>query len=98
MEKMLAEKNIIEIIYNAEENNIDNIIKQANKKIKEEIKDIEIEKLLKDNENSKELKEVLEKIEDNYNIRITQYNKNMYKKGFIDGVNLMINCLKNDEF
>ena len=98
MEKMLAEKNIIEMIYNAEENNIDNIIKQANKKIKEEIKDIEIEKLLKDNENSKELKEALEKIEDNYNIRITQYNKNMYKKGFIDGVNLMINCLKNDEF
>lgn len=98
MEKMLAEKNIIEMIYNAEENNIDNIIKQANKKIKEEIKDISIEKLLKDNENSKELKEVLEKIEDNYNIRITQYNKNMYKKGFIDGVNLMINCLKNDEF
>ncbi len=98
MEKMLAEKNIIEIIYNAEENNIDNIIKQANKKIKEEIKDISIEKLLKDNENSKELKEALEKIEDNYNIRITQYNKNMYKKGFIDGVNLMINCLKNDEF
>ena len=98
MEKMLAEKNIIEMIYNAEENNIDNIIKQANKKIKEEIKDISIEKLLKDNENSKELKEALEKIEDNYNIRITQYNKNMYKKGFIDGVNLMINCLKNDEF
>ena len=98
MEKMLAEKNIIEMIYNAEENNIDNIIKQANKKIKEEIKNISIEKLLKDNENSKELKEVLEKIEDNYNIRITQYNKNMYKKGFIDGVNLMINCLKNDEF
>lgn len=36
-------------------------------------------------------------IEDNYNIKITKYNKEMYKQGFIDGVNLMINCLKSKE-
>ena len=36
-------------------------------------------------------------IEDNYNIKITKYNKEMYKKGFIDGVNLMINCLNSKE-
>lgn len=94
MEKMFTEKDMIEMIYNAEESNIDNLIKKANKRIKEEIKDITVEKILKDNEDSKELKEILEKIEENYSIRIAQYNKEMYKKGFIDGVNLMINCLK----
>ena len=94
MEKMFTEKDMIEMIYNAEESNIDNLIKKANKRIKEEIKDISVEKILKDNEDSKELKEILEKIEENYSIRIAQYNKEMYKKGFIDGVNLMINCLK----
>ena len=94
MERTFKEKNIIEVIYNAEDEQIDNIIKKANKRIKDEIKDINIEKILKQNEDSKELKEILNQIEENYNIRISQYNKEMYKQGFIDGVNLMINCLK----
>ena len=94
MERTFKEKNIIEVIYNAEDEQINNIIKKANKRIKDEIKDINIEKILKQNEDSKELKEILNQIEENYNIRISQYNKEMYKQGFIDGVNLMINCLK----
>ena len=80
-EENLKEKNIIEIIYNSQEEQIDKIIKKANKEIKEELKTIN--------------KEVA--IEDNYNIKITKYNKEMYKQGFIDGVNLMINCLKSKE-
>lgn len=36
-------------------------------------------------------------IEDNYNIKITKYNKEMYKQGFIDGVNLIINYLTNKQ-
>ena len=39
-------------------------------------------------------REIFKKIEDNYNIKITKYNEEIYKKGFIDGVNLMLNCLK----
>ena len=38
--------------------------------------------------------EALEKIEENYSIKIAQYTKDFYKQGFIDGVNLMINCIK----
>ena len=40
-----------------------------------------------------DLKEILNKIEENYNIKITEYNKEIYKQGFIDGVNLILNCL-----
>ena len=80
-EENLKEKDIIEIIYNSQEEQIDKIIKKVNKEIKEELKTINKEAA----------------IEDNYNIKITKYNKEMYKQGFIDGVNLMINCLKNKE-
>ena len=80
-EENLKEKDIIEIIYNSQEEQIDKIIKKVNKEIKEELKTINTEVA----------------IEDNYNIKITKYNKEMYKQGFIDGVNLMINCLKSKE-
>lgn len=80
-EEKLKEKDIIEIIYKSQEEQIDKIIKKANKEIKEELKTINKEAA----------------IEDNYNIKITKYNKEMYKQGFIDGVNLMINCLKSKE-
>ena len=93
----LKEKNIIEIIYNSQEEQIDKIIKKANKEIKEELKTINTETVIGNSNNPKELKEIFNKIEDNYNIKITKYNKEMYRQGFIDGVNLMINCLKNKE-
>ena len=96
-EEKLQEKNIIEIIYNSQEEKIDKIIKKANKEIKEQLKAINTETAIGNSNNPKELKEIFNKIEDNYNIKITKYNKEMYRQGFIDGVNLMINCLKNKE-
>ena len=91
----LKEKDILEIIYNSQEEQIDEIIKKANKEIKEELKTINTETAIGNSNNPKELKEIFNKIEDNYNIKITKYNKEMYKQGFIDGINLMINCLKS---
>ena len=90
-------KNIIEIIYNAEEKILDEKIKQANKKIKEKIKDIDIENILENTSKPKELKNILEQIEENYSIKIAQYNKEFYEQGFIDGVNLIINCTKENQ-
>ena len=87
-------KDMIELIYQAEEKTLDEKIKQANKKIKEKIKDIDIEKLLKNTSKPSDLNKTLEKIEENYSIKIAQYTKEFYKQGFIDGVNLMINCIK----
>ena len=94
MEEM-KNKDIIELIYNAEEKILDEKIKQANKKTKEKIKDINVEKLLENSSKPTELKKTLERIEENYSIKISQYNKEFYKQGFIDGVNLIINCVKS---
>ena len=88
-------KDIIELIYNAEEKILDEKIKQANKKTKEKIKDINVEKLLENSSKPTELKKTLERIEENYSIKISQYNKEFYKQGFIDGVNFIINCVKS---
>ena len=87
-------KDIIELIYQAEEKVLDEKIKQANKKVKEKVKDINIEKLMENTSKPNDLTKALEKIEENYSIKIAQYTKDFYKQGFIDGVNLMINCIK----
>lgn len=94
MEEKMKNKNIIETIYQAEEKLLDEIIKEGNKKIREQIKDINIKKLLEETSKPKELEKAFETIEENYSIKITQYNQEFYKQGFIDGVDLMINCLK----
>lgn len=94
MEEKIKNKNIIETIYQAEEKELDEIIKKVNKKIKDQIKDINIRKLLEETPKPNELEKTLERIEENYSIKIVQYNQEFYKQGFIDGVNLMINCLK----
>ncbi len=95
MEENIKNKDILEIIYQAEEKVLDEKIKQANRKIKDKIKSIEIEKLLENTSNPSELNKAFERIEENYSIKIAQYNKEFYKQGFLDGINLMINCLKN---
>ena len=87
-------KDMIELIYRAEEKTLDEKIKQANKKIKEKVKDINIEKLLENTSKPNDLNKALEKIEENYSIKIAQYTKDFYKQGFIDGVNLIINCIR----
>lgn len=94
----IENRDIIELIYLAEGEKLDKKIQKINKQIKDEIKNIEIEKNLKNPSNINELKKVLETIEENYSIKIAYYNKEFYKQGFSDGVNLIINCLKNNDF
>ena len=89
-------KDIIELIYNAEEKILDEKIKKVNQKTREKIKDINVEKLLENSSKPTELSKAFEKIEENYSIRISLYNKEFYRQGFIDGVNLIINCLIRD--
>lgn len=92
--KDFKEKDIINIIYQAQEENIDEILKKADERLKEKLEKIEIERILEDSNCAKELKEIFNKIEDNNNIKITEYNKELYKQGFVDGVNLILNCLE----
>lgn len=81
---------IINKIYDAQEEKIDKIIKQTNEKLLVKLTDINIEKIIKKYNEAEDIKEMFNKIEDNYNIKISQYNREMYKQGFIDGMQLII--------
>ena len=78
----MNKKEILKKIYESKSEEIDKLIQKINKETREELK------------NPRELREIFNIIEDNYNIKITRYNEEMYKLGFIDGINLMIECLK----
>ena len=92
--EIMNNNQIIKKIYKGEEEKIDNIIKEANKEIKDELKVINIENIIDNANNPREVRNILNDIEDNYNIKITKYNEEMYKLGFMDGINLIIECLK----
>ena len=95
MSEKIINKDIIEKIYYAQEKDLDKKITEVNQKIKDKIKDIDTSNIEK-SENSREIKEMLETIEENYSIKISNYIKEYYKQGFVDGVNLMINCLRSN--
>ncbi len=92
--KDFKEKDIINIIYQAQEENIDEILKKADERIQDNLEKINLERIIENSNCAKELKDVFNKIEDNNNIKITEYNKELYKQGFVDGVNLILNCLE----
>lgn len=94
LEKKFRNEDIINKIYKTQEEVIDQIIKKANKDMKGELKSIDTEKVIGEARNPEELKKIFEKIEDNYNVKITNYNREIYKQGFKDGMNLILNCLK----
>lgn len=93
--KELKEADVINLIYQARAEKIDEILKNVDEKLKERVKTVEIKSIIEDSNCEKQLTKELNKIEDNYNMKITEYNKEMYKQGFIDGVNLILNCLKD---
>ena len=96
-------KDLIENFYNSEYENLDEIIIKCEKtKEMEKLKNLEKNLWKEFGEKNKIDNEILintkEKIENNENKRLSIYNKIMYKQGFIDGINLLINCiLKNNE-
>lgn len=90
----LKNKDLIQLLYYMQEETIDNIIKKCNIEIKDELKTINLEKVVGNSENPRELREIFNDIEENYNIKISKYNEELYKTGFIDGANLMINLLQ----
>ena len=93
--KELKEVDVINLIYQARAEKIDEILKNVDEKLKGRVKTVEIKRIIEDSNCEKQLTKELNKIEDNYNMKITKYNKEMYKQGFVDGVNLILNCLKD---
>lgn len=90
MEEKLINKDMIEKLYESQEDIINEKIKEADRKIEYKIKDINYNNI----NNESEVEKILEIVEENYNIRIGEYIRELYKQGVIDGINLMINCLK----
>lgn len=89
-------KNMLEKIYDACFEEIDEKIleiqKHLNTKDKNDRKSKVIENI-QDKETKKEIIKLIEYIEDFENRKNSIYNKEIYKIGFVDGVNLIINCL-----
>ena len=82
-------EDIISKIYEAQENKLDEIIKEKSKEIQGNLNNIEFEEITEENK-----KEIFSKIEENCSIKIASFTREFYKQGFMDGVNLMISCLK----
>ncbi len=85
MENIINNKDMIKLIYEAQNEEIDKIIKKVNLELKRKLKEVDLDE------------EILDKIEENYNIKISKYNEEIYKKGFIDGVNTILNCIKQEK-
>lgn len=88
-------ENIYEIKYEILEQKVIQKIKENKYKLKKTdenriMEDIK-EKLLR-----KQIEQVIKEIEENNNIKNSIIMKEMYKQGFIDGVNLIIDCKNKD--
>ena len=77
---------MLEEIYNIKREEIDLIIKKILKENKINLSENEYEKN----------KELIEKLEDNYNIKLGNISKELYLKGLKDGINLIIES-KNEK-
>ena len=91
---IIKEPYVFEFLGIKEEKELDGIIKKSDEKIKDKIKNINTKEIIENSGKQKEINKMLENIEENYNIKIGEYVKEFYKQGFIDGINLMLNCLK----
>lgn len=85
MENIINNKDMIKLIYEAQSEEIDKIIKKVNLELKEKLQKEDLDE------------ETFCKIEENYNIKISKYNEEIYKKGFIDGFNTILNCIKQEK-
>lgn len=85
MENIINNKDMIKLIYEAQSEEIDKIIKKVNLELKGKLQEVDLDE------------ETFNKIEENYNIKISKYNEEIYKKGFIDGVNTILNCIKQEK-
>ena len=99
MEMKFVFYDMIEKIFNSEFEEINEILIKKRKELGNEIyidnEIIDILGSIQNNEEKEKVKNILNNIEEKYDKKISEYNKEMYKKGFIDGVNLIMNCIKS---
>lgn len=69
-------------IYDSQKEKIDNIIKNKIKKVENKFYKIDYNKN----------KELIENIDENYNIKLSAIVEELYIKGLKDGINLILEC------
>ena len=97
MEKFMI-VDIIEKLYNSQIEELDNKILELQKQLKINQDNKDISKLIsevKDEEIKKKINIIIDKVKDEENKKTSIYNKEMYKQGFVDGINLILNCITN---
>ena len=82
---------MLEKIYFSQEEKIDATIKQSMREIKDKLNEVNIEEII-EKYDIKEIKDLIEKIEENNNIKLAYLIKKIYEQGFADGVNLIKEC------
>lgn len=95
MEEKLEIKDMLEIIYKGQEEELDNKIKKINNDIKSKTTQENNEIITQAIAQNPELQKALENQEENYSIKMATTIKEFYKQGIIDGITIMINVLKN---
>ena len=80
---------LIEKIYLMQEDVIDQIIKKIDNGLDKFLQERDLEEFDK---SDKKMKEIFDKYEDIYSLKISRYNEEIYKQGFIDGVKLILEC------
>lgn len=84
-------ENIYEIKYDILEQKITQKIKENKYKLKK-TEEVRIMEEIKEKLIRKQLEQLLKELEENSKIKNSIIMKEMYKQGFIDGVNLIIDC------
>ena len=97
MEEKLEIKDMLEIIYKGQEEELDNKIKKINNDLKSKITQENNEIITQIIAQNPKLQKALENQEENYSIKMATTIKEFYKQGIIDGITLMINVLKKDQ-
>ena len=95
MEEKLEIKDMLEIIYKGNEEELDDKIKKINKDLKSKTNQQNEEIITQAIAKNPELQKSLENLEESYSIKMATSIKEFYKQGIIDGITLMVNVLKN---
>ena len=88
-----TEDNLLEKIYLAQEEKIDETIRKTLSEAKMEKVDAETILEKYDNNTKEEMKKILYKIEENNNIKLAHLTRDIYEQGFKDGVKLILECM-----
>ena len=88
---------MIDKMYNIREEMLGKVTKELKEKLNNvDIQDIKdsIEKYINNKESSYKIIEELDLLEEDYEIKIAEYNKEAYKQGFKDAFELFLECIQ----